>query len=174
MTKSSHTRAALLAVLLVTITGLLAAPAASASPILHAQTFVAAIANPAARLVGPNSTIAAVQRRERAPNYDSSATGSSVAAEGEGTAELTYDEHILDNMAARGWTEESIDATVANPAETHDVWDLTGGGREPATAYENSAGAYVVVNDETNAVVQISDANDPDWKPVWDSPRFQR
>jgi hypothetical protein len=78
-------------------------------------------------------------------------------------------------IAQRGWTEQSIEETVANPVETHEVWDVAGGaGREPATAYVNSDGTYVVVNDETGRVVQISDANRPGWKPVWDDPRFRR
>ena len=69
---------------LVTLLGLLAPPA-SASPLLHPETRVAAIANHGSQLVGPSATVAEVQGRERAPNYDHPATGSSVAAEG-GTA----------------------------------------------------------------------------------------
>src|SRR5581483_7749118 len=71
----------LLAGILVALLGLLAPPA-SASPLLHPETRVAAIAEPAGQLVGPSSSVAAVQGRERASNYDSSATGSSVAVEG--------------------------------------------------------------------------------------------
>jgi hypothetical protein len=67
--------------LLVAILGLLA-PAASASPLSHPETRVAAIEHPAGQIVGPHSSVLAVQGRERAPNYDRSATGSSVAAEG--------------------------------------------------------------------------------------------
>jgi Restriction endonuclease fold toxin 7 len=71
---------ALVAGILVALLALLAPPA-SASPNLHPQTSVAAIAEPAGSLVGPCHSVLAVQGRERAPNYDSSATGSSVAAE---------------------------------------------------------------------------------------------
>jgi hypothetical protein len=72
----------LLASLLVALVGLLTPPA-SASPLLHPETRVAAIAQPNSQLVGPSATVAAVQGRERAPSYDSCATGSSVAAEGD-------------------------------------------------------------------------------------------
>lgn len=71
----------LLAGILVALLGLLAPPA-SASSLLHPETRVAAIAEPNGQLVGPHADVLAVQGRERAPNYDSSATGSSVAAEG--------------------------------------------------------------------------------------------
>jgi hypothetical protein len=73
---------ALLAGILVALLGILAPPA-SASPILHTQTRVAAITEPNSQLVGPSATVAAVQGRERAPDYDRNATGSSVAAEGD-------------------------------------------------------------------------------------------
>jgi hypothetical protein len=71
----------LLAGVLVALLGLLVPPA-SASPILHTQTRVAAITEPNGQLVRPSRSVATVQGRERAPNHDSSATGSSVAAEG--------------------------------------------------------------------------------------------
>ena len=74
---------ALIATVLVALLGFLA-PTASASPTFHPQTRVAAIEQPTGQLVAPHSLVLAVQGRERAPNYDRSATGSSVAAE-EGT-----------------------------------------------------------------------------------------
>ena len=73
--------AALVLALLFALLGLLAPPA-SAAQLVHPQTRVAAIEQPNSQLVGPSATVAAVQGRERAPNYDSSPTGSSVAAEG--------------------------------------------------------------------------------------------
>jgi hypothetical protein len=73
---------ALIATVLVALLGFLA-PTASASPTFHPQTRVAAIEQPTGQLVAPHSLVLAVQGRERAPNYDRSATGSSVAAEGD-------------------------------------------------------------------------------------------
>ena len=92
----------------------------------------------------------------------------------EAESELLISEKISTQMGPRGWTEQAINETVASPAETHPVWDYTTGNQQPATAYVRSDGSYVVVNDSSGEVVQISDATDPDWKPVWNEPRFQR
>jgi hypothetical protein len=71
--------------LFVALFGFLTQPS-SAAPMLHAQTGAAAIARPNTQVVGTHADVIAVQGRERAPNYDRSATGSSVAAEeGAGT-----------------------------------------------------------------------------------------
>ena len=77
-------------------------------------------------------------------------------------------------MGPRGWSQELMDETIANPAATHPVWDSTTGTKRAATAYARSDGSYVVVNDSTRAVVQVSDINNTGWKPVWEDPRFQR
>jgi len=87
---------------------------------------------------------------------------------------LTFSGKITGQLAERGWTEESAAATVKNPSATHSVWDYTTGDKLPATAYVQRGGGYVVTNDETGAVVQISDLNKANWKPVWEDPRFQR
>ena len=76
-------------------------------------------------------------------------------------------------MGPRGWTQESIAERVGNPAETHSVWDYTTGSQQPATAYVRPDGSYVVVDDATGTVVQVSDGTNPNWKPVWNDPRFQ-
>ncbi len=70
-----------LAGLLVAVAGLVA-PTASAAPLLHPQTRVAAIAEPTGQLVGPHASVLPGESRQRAPSYDQPATGSSVAAEG--------------------------------------------------------------------------------------------
>jgi len=36
---------------------------------------------------------------------------------------------------------------------------------DPATAYFNKDGSYVVLNNNTHDVVQVSNRNDPDWIP---------
>ena len=87
--------------ILVAILGFLA-PSSSASPLLHPQTRVAAVAEPAGQVVGPHATVAAVQGRERAPNYDSSATGSSVAAEGGAAAINTGDVSVYTSTNPAG------------------------------------------------------------------------
>lgn len=40
---------------------------------------------------------------------------------------------------------------------------------DPATAYIDESGHYVVINDRTNDVVQISNRNDPDWRAPWEN-----
>jgi hypothetical protein len=70
-------------------------------------------------------------------------------------------------------TSDSIGSTLANPAETVPARDSrldekTGARRDdPATAYVNSDGSYVVVNDMDRTVVQLSNRNNPDWRAPW-------
>ena len=100
-----------------------------------------------------------------------------VAAETEAGAAaraLSYSSKIEGQMGPRGWSQESIEAAVKNPSETHSVWDFTTGDKQPATAYVQRGGGYVVVNDETNELVQVSNLNKSGWKPVWEDPRFMR
>lgn len=75
---------------------------------------------------------------------------------------------IQKQMPKRGWTEESLDKTIKNPhhtVKTEDNRHLPGGGtaKDPATAYINEDGSYVVMNDKTGDVVQVSNRNDPNW-----------
>jgi hypothetical protein len=83
-------------------------------------------------------------------------------------------EKIAGQMGSRGWTEKTIGETIANPAEIHQVWDFTTGSKQPGTAYVRSDGSYVVLSDSTRTVVQVSDATNLNWKPVWNDPRFKR
>lgn len=76
-------------------------------------------------------------------------------------------------MAKRGWTQESVEDLIANPSRTvptRDTRYLPNGARRndaPATAYINRTGGYVVRNDETGDIVQVSNLNDPNWKSPW-------
>lgn len=68
----------------------------------------------------------------------------------------------------RGWTRESIRDTIKNPDRTDNVQDtryLLGGGQmnDPATAYVRSDGSYVIRNNVTNEIVQVSNRFDPNW-----------
>jgi hypothetical protein len=99
-----------------------------------------------------------------------------VEAVGEGATAsgLSISEKIARQMGPRGWSESLEKEVLEEPVTTHSVWDFTSGSRQAATAYVRSDGAYVVINDETRAVVQISDINKVGWKPVWEDPRFLR
>lgn len=80
---------------------------------------------------------------------------------------------IAKQIGARGWTRESIDETVQHPARTVTTrdtrWKPDGTRNDaPATAYVNKDGSYVIVNDDTGDIVQVSNRNDPNWKAPWE------
>ncbi|PJW52885.1 colicin-like bacteriocin tRNase domain-containing protein, partial [Escherichia coli] len=84
--------------------------------------------------------------------------------------DLKIDQKIRDQMPERGWTEDDIKNTVSNGA-TGTSFDKRSpkktppdylGRNDPATVY-GSPGKYVVVNDRTGEVTQISDKTDPGW-----------
>jgi hypothetical protein len=144
-----------------------AAPAstydASASP-AHATS----------RHVSPSAVLSAAIRASRTSREDTARTRDFGVAVEDVTSSLSYTTKITKAMGPRGWTEESVADTVKNPAQTHSVWDFTTGDKQPATAYVQHGGGYVVVNDATGEIVQVSDLGSSSWKPVWDDPRFQR
>ena len=63
-------------------------------------------------------------------------------------------------MADRGWTKESVLQTVKSPFTTRVSKNLAT--NNPATAYYTKEGAYVVIDDITREVVQVSDAIHPE------------
>ncbi|WP_036254108.1 colicin E5-related ribonuclease [Methylobacter sp. BBA5.1] len=85
--------------------------------------------------------------------------------------EPIFDDKIKDQLGERGWTEQDVkdlvndeaagtSADKRSPKKTPD-----GQGRnDTATVYGTKDG-YVVVNDRTGEVVQVSDRNDPTWIP---------
>ncbi|EGC9257946.1 colicin [Escherichia coli] len=84
--------------------------------------------------------------------------------------DLKIDQKIRDQMPERGWTEDDIKNTVSKGA-TGTSFDKRSpkktppdylGRNDPATVY-GSPGKYVVVNDRTGEVTQISDKTDPGW-----------
>ncbi len=78
-------------------------------------------------------------------------------------------------MVPRGWTRKDIEEALERPKQAiavRDVRFLLGGSRldDPATAFIRPDGHYVVRNDATGDIVQISDRLDPEWKAPWDLP----
>lgn len=63
----------------------------------------------------------------------------------------------------RGWNKNSIQSTVDNPYTTRKATNRTTG--NDATAYFNKDGSYVVIDNGTGKVVQISNKNNPNWTP---------
>jgi hypothetical protein len=73
----------------------------------------------------------------------------------------------------RGWTYDLIRNAIEYPLRTmatRDMRHLPGGGRvnEPATIYYSRRGGYVVRNDRTGDIVQVSDRTNKDWKASWE------
>ncbi|MBA2680168.1 MAG: hypothetical protein H0U76_17450, partial [Ktedonobacteraceae bacterium] len=94
-----------------------------------------------------------------------------------GPLPYTLNDHVdLAHLAKRGWTTKQIEETFADPArivETRDTRHIKGGGNEndPATAYYSRDGGYVVRNDVTGDIVQVSNRNNPTWNdPIWNAP----
>jgi len=83
---------------------------------------------------------------------------------------VKIDEKIRDQLKKRGWTEEEIEnltgsneptgVTTDNrgPAKTED-----GEGRNDTASVYGKPSEYVVVNDRTKEVVQVSNKTDPGW-----------
>ncbi|WGY71816.1 hemagglutinin repeat-containing protein [Burkholderia cepacia] len=79
------------------------------------------------------------------------------------------DSKISDQLVDRGWTESEIQAVVKNGATGTSIDKRSakkspdGVARDdPATVY-GAPNGYIVVNDRTGEVVQVSDKNDPSW-----------
>ncbi|MDR9754694.1 colicin E5-related ribonuclease [Pseudomonas sp. SZMC_28357] len=81
---------------------------------------------------------------------------------------------IAQQMVKRGWTTDSLESVIANPSETvvtkDTRFDPVSGTRlnDPATGYVAKDGSYVVRNDRTGAIVQVSDKNDKNWVAPWE------
>lgn len=84
-----------------------------------------------------------------------------------------YDDKIAKQMGKRGWTDDLIEDTLNKPHKTK-AWTDTRHQKdgtkknEPATAYIRKDGSYVVRNNNTGEIVQISNRNDPNWIAPWD------
>ena len=71
---------------------------------------------------------------------------------------------LTNQMTQRGWTESTVRGTVSNPYTTRVSTNLATG--NSATAYYNQSGSYVIVDNVTKVVVQISDNINPSsWIP---------
>ncbi len=92
-----------------------------------------------------------------------------VGGRGANTPPTSFGAKIEKQMAKSGWTKDTVEQTIVNPhrtVQTRDTRHLPGSGRmdDTATAYINKDGSYVVRNDRTGDIVQVSDRTDPNWK----------
>ena len=71
---------------------------------------------------------------------------------------------LSNQMKSRGWTEELIKNTVDSPYTIRS--SVNKATNNPATVYYTKQGSYVIVDDITNEIVQISDNINPStWIP---------
>ncbi len=74
-----------------------------------------------------------------------------------------YGSHIMRRLKKRGWSDGLVDDTISSPyAVRKSVNKHTGGN---ATAFFRRDGSYVVLDDSTGEIIQISDRYDPNWIP---------
>lgn len=61
----------------------------------------------------------------------------------------------------RGWSTDEIEVVLDHPAEiAQTIWRETG---QAATVYYQSDGHYLIRNNFTNEIFQLSNRNDPNW-----------
>jgi hypothetical protein len=71
-------------------------------------------------------------------------------------------EKKVGQISRRGWTNESIQKTIQDPVKTMKSIDLET--NEPATAYFCSDNQYVVIGNNSQKLVQVSNLHVSDWK----------
>ncbi|MDB9313402.1 colicin E5-related ribonuclease [Spirulina sp. CS-785/01] len=81
---------------------------------------------------------------------------------------IVFGKKIRKQLPKRGWTEELIKQLVLNPYHVKPTLDqrwMPDGSKnnDPATKYYRQDGNYVVVNDRTGDIVQVSNIFDPQW-----------
>ena len=86
--------------------------------------------------------------------------------------DFTIGAKIEGQAANRGWTRKLIADAINNPVRTvatQDTRHMGGGMRmnDSATAYYSKSGGYVVRNDRTGDIVQVSNRNDAGWIAPW-------
>ncbi|HEU4589250.1 MAG TPA: colicin E5-related ribonuclease, partial [Gemmatimonadales bacterium] len=84
------------------------------------------------------------------------------ASEGSSVA-INIGTKIERQLARRGWTAGDVEQTVNSPFTTRPAMNRATG--NSATAYYDEGGAYVVRDDVTGDIVQISNRSDPNWIP---------
>ncbi|MGE0267467.1 MAG: colicin E5-related ribonuclease [Candidatus Omnitrophota bacterium] len=78
-------------------------------------------------------------------------------------ASSQFSKKITKQISERGWTKESIHSTILNPTQRKTAINKATGNK--ATAFFSKDGSYVVKDDVTGDIIQISDKTDPFWVP---------
>jgi hypothetical protein len=70
----------------------------------------------------------------------------------------------VNQLSRRGWSTDAVDETVNHPFATRRAANKANG--NPAAAYFNQDGSYVIRDDVTGVLVQLSDrTNSQNWIP---------
>ena len=78
---------------------------------------------------------------------------------------------IDDYLNERGWSRSDVQEAVFNPdAAVPGLTDRTDPAHPSATGYISANGGYVIVNNSTGILLQVSDRNDPGWAAPWEDP----
>jgi Colicin E5 ribonuclease domain len=149
--------------LLCVLASLLVQGIASASTIAGAETGVRACSF--AERAGLEAEVSLTQRELHwgyAPTYDKPLTADFLVPRGK--LNIPSAGRKFNQIERRGWSEASIRETVQNPHATSAATNKATG--NSATAYFNSDGTYVVIDDVTGDLVQLSDRTNPGaWVP---------
>lgn len=78
-------------------------------------------------------------------------------------ASFAYGQKIERQMTSRGWDDDLLDRALSDPVHTSAATNKATGGR--ATAYYVKDGSYVVRDDTTKSIIQVSNRHDPGWVP---------
>lgn len=74
-----------------------------------------------------------------------------------------YGDKITRQMGPRGWTDNLVDEAISRPHATSAATNKATGGK--ATAYFRQDGSYVVRDNASREIIQVSNRNNPKWIP---------
>lgn len=118
-----------------------------------------------ARVATSTSGQAALPATRTTPTVKKPATGrAAISAPGK-AAKVNITQKIQGQMSKRGWTDSSINKTINEPYTTRLAINKTTPTRNPATAYYNKDGSYVIRDNITGDIIQISKRGDVNWIP---------
>ncbi len=78
-------------------------------------------------------------------------------------SKVTYSDKILLQMKSRLWLKSDIEKAIKSPYKKWKSIDNYWWKNDPATVYFISKNQYVVINDKTWNIVQVSDRKDINW-----------
>jgi Colicin E5 ribonuclease domain len=106
-----------------------------------------------------------IQIADSRDGFDSSSNSDSPSSNGPKLENIFIPENKTNQVTKRGWSLDSIKEVMSNPALVRNTSDnpsvFNQANGNPVTYYYRSDGNYVVIDDITGQVVQVSDTFDP-------------